>query len=117
MATRTKIQLALAVLQHLAVVGAEGNMAAADADYVSRRYEDLWEEMTDDNSMAYWDRDDIPSVVFEPLIHLVAISVASAFGKPSNVKMIDEEMRICKRRIRRHTGVKTAELPSTFEDF
>ena len=117
MATRTKTQLATAVLQHLGVAGAEGNVSATDAAYVSARYEDLWEEMNDDNAMAYWDRDEIPSVVFEALTHLVAISVASAFGFQSNVREIDEEMRVCKRRIRRHTQVKGAELPSPFEDF
>jgi hypothetical protein len=117
MATRTKTQLALAALQHIGVVDADGNMAAADADYVIARYEDLWEEMTDDNNLAYWERDEIPSVVFEPLIHLMGVSVAPAFGKPSTVKQIEENLMICKRRIRRHSKVTSADVQSPSEDF
>jgi hypothetical protein len=117
MATRTKTQLAQAVLEHLAVLGANQTISAEDNAYVSGRYEDLWEEMADDNNMAYWPQNEIPAVVFEPLVHLVAVSVGSAFGKPRSIRDLEQDIMICKRRIRRHTKVTGAETSATFEDF
>jgi hypothetical protein len=47
----------------------------------------------------------------------MGVSVAPAFGKPSTVKQIEENLMICKRRIRRHSKVTSADVQSPSEDF
>ena len=116
MATRTKIDLATNVMRALGLVNADESPDPRDTSYVSGRYEDVLEELTDDE-LVYWTSNAIPSVIFEPLTQLVALSVGEAFGLPAMSENLDEGRRLLKRRLRRHAGKKSAGTAAEFEDF
>ena len=116
MANRTTTQLARNVLLHLGVVAAEDQPSAADLQFVTDRYTDIHAELTGDG-MAYWPVSAIPANVFEPLTQLVALSVSGPFGKMVAPRALEDGMDIFKRRLRRRTHTRPAELPVEFEDF
>lgn len=116
MTTRTKVELGTNVMRALGLVNAGESPSAADLSYVSGRYEDLLAELVDDD-LAYWSSDAIPSVIFEPLTQLVALSVGEAFGLPAMVENLEEGRRVLKRRLRRHTSKKSSGVAIEFEDF
>ena len=118
MATRTPTELANNVLLHLGVVASDATPSAADSSYVIKRYQDLYEELADpDEQIAYWDQDEIPRVVFESLTQLVALTVSNPFGFPVSPQQLEAGIEIFKRRLRRHTHKRPAELPVEVEDF
>lgn len=118
MATRTPTELAANVLLHLGVVASDATPSAADSSYVIKRYQDLYEELADpDEHIVYWDQDAIPRVVFEPLTQLVALTVSTPFGFPVTPQQLEAGIEIFKRRLRRHTHKRPAELPVEVDDF
>lgn len=106
MATRTRTQLATAVLRHLGLVNAEEAPSATDMAYVKERYDGILAEM-DDQNMVYWDDDAVPYIIYEPLVQLVALSVGTAYGIPSLAENIEAARLNYMRRIRRHTQKKS----------
>ena len=116
MTTRTKTELAQNVGLHLNLIDAEGSLESRDHDYIVKRYLDLWAEFEDDK-MAYWDADAIPAVVFEALTQIMALSVGPAFGRRVTVRDLDDGLNTFRRRIRRHTRVRSADLPAETESF
>ena len=114
--TRTRNQLATAALRHLGLVQADDSPAAVDLVYVKDRYEAVLAEMADDD-MVYWDDDEIPYIVFEPLMQFLALSCAVAYGVPGTAEDIENARMTYMRRIRRKTGRKSAGLSVVAEDF
>jgi hypothetical protein len=116
MTTRTPTELAKNVLLHLNICDAQSSPSAADNDYLIARYRDIYEELSEDH-IAYWPADEIPRVVFEPLTQYMALCVSKPFGVSVAASEMEEGLRIFRRRLRRHTHRRSAELPATFEDF
>lgn len=115
---RTELELATNVLRSLNVVDAMESGSAADTLYVMERYRDVHAELADDSyRLAYWPIDQIPSHIFEPLTNLIALSVAPAFGIPAMAENVDAARKTVLQRIRRHSQVRSAEMPGTYEDF
>lgn len=116
--TRTPSELATNVLLDLGVIDSHAAPAAADTNYVIKRYQDLFEELADpDEQIVYWELSDIPRAVFEPLTQLMSLTVAKAFGFPQTPQQLEQGMEIFKRRLRRHTHKRPAELPVEVEDY
>lgn len=99
--TRTKMQLAIAVMEDLALLNPGETPAAADTSMIIRRYENLLEELRDEQTV-YWDENAIPNETFEALVNVVALMVMGAFGKarPFGDQM-NSELEAAKRRIKR----------------
>ena len=116
MTTRTQRSLAENVLRSLALIDATESPSADDNDYIVARYNDILAEMAEDN-LAYWPADAIPLVIFEPLTLFVALSVSMAFGIPMNGQNLEQGRMILQRRIRRHTQLRTAQMPVLVDDF
>ncbi|MBK8467831.1 MAG: hypothetical protein IPL32_18625 [Chloracidobacterium sp.] len=114
--TRTRTQFATAVLRHLGLVDAQASAPAADVAYVNERYEAILAEM-DDQSMAFWEDDAIPAVIYEPLLQFVGLSVGTAFGVPSLAENIEAARMAYMRRIRRHTQKKSNGTPVMVDQF
>lgn len=116
MTTRTQRSLAENVLRALGLLDALDSPSAEDSSYVVARYNDILAEMSEDN-LAYWPADVIPLVVFEPLTLLVALSVSPAYGKPMTIENLEQARMAVKRRIRRHTQLRSAQMPVLIDDF
>lgn len=81
MSVKTKLDLARAVLREIRVSRYDEDPAAAYKAIVDEKYDSmylLWVKQR----RAYWPRDEIPEVVFEPVTRLVAERVAPSFNKP-----------------------------------
>lgn len=116
MATRTATELAANVLLSWGLISADETPSAADSSMIVKRYNNILEELADDN-LAYWDADKIPTIIFEPLTEIMAIVVARAFGKPVSAADMEAGMEIFKRRLRRHAHVLSSGLPTRVENF
>lgn len=116
MASRTKLELAVNILRHLAIVDAQETPAAIDTQYVIARYEDCLAELAD-NDLSYWPSDQIPVVIFEPLTQLVALSCGPAFGIAVSPQDMENGGIMYRRRLRRHGGKKSSGLPAETENF
>lgn len=114
--TRSSRQLAENVLSDLGLTASGESPSPADVQYIKQRYEDLLAELEDED-MVYWDPDEIPYVIFEPMTKLVGLTVGNAFGVQTMAENIERGMQLFKRRIRRHTGRKSSGLPVEVEDF
>lgn len=116
--TRTPSELATNVLLDLGIIPGDATPAAADSNYVIKRYEDLYEELADpEEQIVYWPLGEIPRAVFEPLTQIVSLTVAKAFGFPQTPQQLEQGMDVFKRRLRRHTHKRSAETAVGFEDF
>ena len=80
MATYTRTELARDVLIGHRIAGAEGEIAAADREYVVRTYNNLHSEWQSEDRV-YWAPDAIPGVLFESIKELVWNRVANSFGR------------------------------------
>lgn len=116
MTTRTTTELATNVLLHLGIIPSGATPAAVDSNYVVARYLDLYEELRDDG-MAYWTSTAIPRVVFEPLTQLMALTVSTPFGFDVTPQALEDGIAIFKRRLRRHTHKRSAEISVEVDDF
>lgn len=116
MTTRTLHQLSKAVLEKLALIDANADPSAADAQMISDRYGELMETLRDED-LCYWNDDAIPLLVFSAVADLVALHCMSAFGLGGNpVEIEDAEIPI-KRRIRKHTRKPASGMPIPQENF
>lgn len=100
--SRTKAELAAAVLRDLGIVDALSSPSAADSAFVIQKYEDAY-AYYEDLGLTYWtDTDDIPSAVFAMLVDLIANRCMNAFGVAQSFdEMMNREETLLKR-LRRH---------------
>jgi hypothetical protein len=77
----TKADLRDAVAEEIGIKRAEETLAAADADKIERVIDGLREYLLAEN-LCYWDGDDIPLAVQEPLVMLVGSRCGPSFGVP-----------------------------------
>ena len=101
MTDRTLLQLSKAVADKLTVTDALEQPAAVDHALIVSRYEELMEELRDDD-LCYWPNGAIPLVVFTAVVDLVALHVAPSFGMTiAGVYEIENAEIPIKRRIRK----------------
>jgi hypothetical protein len=75
----TKTDLRDAVAEELGIKRAEETLSAADAVLIERRIEGVHEYLLGEG-LVYWDIDDVPDAVREPMTMIVASRAAPAFG-------------------------------------
>ncbi len=99
--SRTKAELAAAVLRDLGIVDALSSPSATDSAFVVQKYEDAY-AYYEDLGLTYWTDTEIPSAVFAMLVDLVANRCMNAFGVAQSFdEMMSREETLLKR-LRRH---------------
>lgn len=112
MATRTTADLSLAVLENLGLISAGEGVAAADHEFISRRYANMLEEMRDER-LVYWDFDAIPFEAFEGVVTLMSLVVEKSFGLPGlKGEEFNDALDGAKRRIRARVGKPASGQPT-----
>jgi len=106
---KTTTELATSVLQHLGELAAGEAIDTEDDSYITGVYNDKWEELADESvSLAYWPKDDIPTVVFLIVRDLIANEVRAAYGQPMAAQVKENEEITILRRLRRHVSTKAS---------
>lgn len=102
MTTRTQADLARAVMEDLSLLDAGESPSAADADYITRRYTEIFAEMIDDR-LTYWAPDAIPLEAFNAVTGLMCVVCGNAFGKPQSPagEPLNDAIEAAKRRVRK----------------
>ena len=112
MSTKTKAELAEAVLRHLTVIDATESPDSDDEAHVIAAYEDKFQEIRAHGvNLTYWKRDTIPGEVFLILRDLVALEVMPAFGQLINAADKEASEQIIFKRLRRHVSTQSSGLP------
>jgi hypothetical protein len=98
---RNQQELAFAVMEDLGLIGPGQSPAARDRESIVRRYQNLLEELRDENTV-YWEYDEIPYEVFEAVVNVVGLMVMKSFGLPGpTAGDMDDALEAAKRRIRK----------------
>ncbi len=109
MSTKTKAELAEAVLRHLTVIDATENPDSDDEAHVIAAYENKFAEIRSHGfDLTYWKRDSIPSEVFLIMRDLIALEVMPAFGQPIAAAEKEGQELVILKRLRRHTSVQSS---------
>lgn len=109
MSTRTKAELAEAVLRHLTIIDATEDPDSDDEALVIAAYEDKFAEIRAHGvNLTYWKRDSIPSEVFLILRDLIALEVMPAFGQQMGAADKEAAEQIVLKRLRRHVSVQSS---------
>jgi hypothetical protein len=116
MTTYTTTQIAEDVLRKLSLIDANSSGAAADVAYISRVYEQAFEEWSDEG-LVYWPSSEIPGAVAPVIIDLVANRAQNAFGIPVSIadaQIIEERIL---RRLRRHVAHRLSGFTTKVDTF
>lgn len=81
MAVKSKLDLARDVLFEIRVQRFDEDPSPERKAIVDNAYAGLYQELAN-ISVAYWDEEQIPVLVFRPLVKLVAMEIAPVFNKP-----------------------------------
>lgn len=100
--TKTRAELAEAVLLKLVVIDATETAATEDSDFVIDAYDVKYDELVD-QEIAYWSRDAIPNAIFAAVRDLIINEVREAFGEPMSAQDKAAEEIILLRPLRKHT--------------
>ncbi len=100
--TKTRDELADAVLKKLVVIDATETAATDDTDFVKDAY-DLKHDQMVDQEIAYWSRDAIPNAIFSAVRDLIINEVREAYGEPMSAQQKESEEIILLRPFRKHT--------------
>lgn len=117
--TRTQAELAAAVMEDLALIntGDGETPSAADQEMITRRYQNMFAEMQDEN-IVYWSQDAIPYETFEAVVGLMSLIVGPSFGKPKIAEGEDFNNALdgAKRRLRRRVVKPASGKPVATDD-
>lgn len=109
MSTKTKAELAEAVLRHLTVIDATEDPDADDEALVVAAYDDKFQEIRAHGvNLTYWKRDTIPGEVFLIMRDLIALEVMPAFGQPIAAAEKEGQEQIIFKRLRRHVSTQSS---------
>ena len=106
-ATKTKAQLATAVMHEFVAIDA----TETEADHpetsvlVQAAYDVIYDRLEDDDSV-YWDLNAIPTSAFFIMRDFVMNEVSGAFGEPQPSEVKEAREQVIMRRLKRHTGHK-----------
>ncbi len=103
MTTRTRAELAVAVLQELGVLDASETPTAEDSELVIDRHDELLAHLVDEE-LAYWAEDEIPLAVFGALRNLVINQVRGVFGEPVTAEEVEARHKMLMGPLRRHVA-------------
>ena len=117
--TRTKADLAAAVMEDLALIntGDGESPSAADEAMIIRRYQNMLAEMQDEN-IVYWSEDAIPYEAFEAVVGLMSLIVGPSFGKPklAEGEAFNNALEDAKRRLRKRVAKPASGQPVASDD-
>lgn len=100
--TKTRAELAEAVLKKLVVIDITETAATEDSDAVIDAYDAKYDELVD-QEIAYWSRDAIPNAIFAAVVNLIANEVRESYGEPMSAQAKEQEEIILLRPLRKHT--------------
>ena len=80
-APKTKLDLARAVLREIRVGRYDEEPDVSVKAQIDEAYESFYQEWSN-QELVYWQIDQIPPLVFRPIVKLIAAEVAPAFNKP-----------------------------------
>ena len=100
--TKTRAELAEAVLLKLVVIDATETAATEDSEYVIDAYDLKYDQMVD-QEIAYWSRDAIPNAIFSAVRDLIINEVRESYGEPMSAQQKESEEIILLRPFRKHT--------------
>ncbi len=109
--SRTEQDLATAVLRSVGLLDALHDPDAQDKAYIIDRYHDIMAELRFEE-VAYWEDNEVPKEIFEPLVELVGLTISPAFGLPAMAENIEAARRVLKGRLRRHASKPATGLPT-----
>ena len=69
-------------------------------------YSVVYSELAD-KGLAYWDEDNIPSAIFDPLCRFCGSRIAPSFGLPQDVSL----EKYAESEMRKHTSKTSSKLP------
>lgn len=101
--TRTRQELAIAVMRELGSLDASQTPTADDAAYIKGVYDDKYEWWVDEEQV-YWEPDEIPKAIFLIVRDLIVNEVAGAFGNPQPPEERQARDEVLMARLRRHTA-------------
>jgi len=110
MTTKTKIELAAAVLRKMGIVDANSSPSSVDTAYVVSEYADLLAELVDDG-YAYWPENAIPQAVFQHVVRLLVNETGPAFGVQSTLEDREARKQLLKKPIIKHCRRRHSGLP------
>lgn len=114
--SKTKVEMATAVLRNLGITNAVDSPSAADLAYVTAEYvADLayW----DDLGLVYWADDEIPEAAFPIITALVANRVMNTFGMAlGQDEMMAREDNLLIA-LRRHCARRPSGLPTRVDHY
>jgi hypothetical protein len=105
MSTKTKTELAVAVLHQIGVIDAAESptVGDVDVDFVIDAYEDKFEQLAaPGRELVYWPRDSIPGAVFLALRDLIINEVREPFGEPMSPEDKEARETIILKQLKRH---------------
>lgn len=115
--TRTVSELITETMRDLGLISQRQSPSEDDAKFIRGRYEDVLEELRDDD-LVYWENDAIPKEVFVALVKHMGMEVGGAFGLGApDPKTMQEMLYVTKKRIRRRLHKPNTGLPVTVENF
>jgi hypothetical protein len=79
MATKTKQQLATAVMRAMGALDSDEDASGTDYTYITGVYDTKLEQWRDDG-LAYWKATETPDVVFDTVVSLLVNHVQKAYG-------------------------------------
>ena len=116
MTTRTREQLATAVLRKLGVIDAIETPSAADQQYVISEYDDKHAEL-EDQRRAYWPANEIPLAVFQIMVRMIANEVGATYGDGSRVEDRETRFQIIQKQLIRHVARPASGVPTRAKHF
>ena len=114
--TRTRQELAVAVMRELGKIGADETPTSDDATYVKAAYDDKYEWWVDEE-LVYWEPDEIPKAVFQAVRDIIINEVRGAFGEPTPAEEKSAREDLLMKRLRRHTARATSGMRTEAEYF
>ena len=118
--SKTKTELAVAVLRDIGVIDATESPTVGDedVDYVISIYEDKFEQLAaPGREMVYWPRDEIPVPVFLSLRDMIANEVKGPFGEPMAPEDKEARETVILKQFRRHMRREATGNPTAGEYF
>jgi hypothetical protein len=109
--TKSKTELVTATLRKIGVLDAHSTPSAADLDYVSSEYEAM-HAFLEGEERAYWPVDEIPLVVFQTMVRIMANEVAPAFGRGATLPEQESIREILLKQLIKHVARPASGAPS-----
>lgn len=114
--SKTERDLVKAALLKIGVLDSHEEPSGTDFTYARDQYRNNLERWRDDG-LVYWERDEIPEVVFAALEKLLANEIEIAFGARKTVADAVAAERILIRELRRHMTKKPSGQSTEFCSF